>query len=186
MSKSRKSCANRTLRVRKINFLVEILKQPQILIFSVLTAKNSLRKLFGRLIKSALVLTKVTFWGKLFLWSFVFFCFWDIERKFLCLMAKEAYEVVKTEHFERIVLSIFVGKSRKIYQNGTLRVQKIFFIDRKLKYPQLIIFLALTAKNSLRKVFGRLMKSVLVFSTVTFWGKLVFWRVLFFLPELWV
>ena len=38
--------------------------------FSVLTGKKNLRKLFGRLVKSLLVVSTVTFWGRLFFWMF--------------------------------------------------------------------------------------------------------------------
>ena len=86
-------------------------------------------------------------------------------------------------HFEQKVLNVLVWKSKKICENRTLRVRKINFLAEILKYPQIFIFFVLTAKNKLRKVVGSLMKSVLVFSTVTFWGKLVSWRVLFFFPD---
>ena len=127
VSKSRKSCENRNLRVRKITFLVELLKYPQIFIFSVLTAKNSLLELLGRLVKNALVLTTVTFWGKLFLWSFVFFCFWDIEWIFLCLMAKEAYGFVKTSFyvFRRTFTSLLRLKNAQMFNFSYLRQKRI-------------------------------------------------------------
>ena len=41
-------------------------------------------------------------------------------------------------------------------------------------------FLVLRAKTQLQNFFGRLVKNVLVLSTVTFWLKLVFWRFVFF------
>ena len=148
MSKSRKSCANRTLRVRKINFLVEILKQPQILIFSVLTAKNSLRKFFGRLVKSALLLTKVTFWGKLFLWSFVFFlrnwkkifmpygkrslrscknwALWANCFKHFCGEKQEALFFLFLWYWMNILMPY--GISLRICQNFFLRVQKNVYL----------------------------------------------------------
>ena len=42
-------------------------------------------------------------------------------------------------------------------------------------------FLVLTAVSSLRKTFGRLVKSVPILSTVTFWGKVIFVKIYFFL-----
>ena len=84
-------------------------------------------------------------------------------------------------HFKQKVLSLFVGKGRNGCQNSILRVQNINFLVEKLKYPQLFILLVLTAKNSLRKSFGRLVKSVLVCTTVKLWGKLVFWSFVFLL-----
>ena len=41
-------------------------------------------------------------------------------------------------------------------------------------------FFVLRAKTQLQNFFGRLVKNVLVLSTVTFWLKLVFWRFVFF------
>ena len=47
----------------------------------------------------------------------------------------------------------FCGKIRNGCQTKFLRVQKINFLVKRLKYPQMFIFLVLTAKNSLRKLF---------------------------------
>ena len=55
-----------------------------------------------------------------------FFCFRDIEWTFFCLIAKKAYEVVKT--------SFYVSRLS-------------FFSVEKLKNAQLFIFFALTAKQ---------------------------------------
>ena len=130
--KSRKVCETRFLRVQKINFLSENLKYPQTFMFSVLTAKNSLRELFGRVVKSALVLTTVTFSGKLFPWSFVFFCFWDFEWKSIRLRAKEAYQVVKK--------SLYVSR-------------RSFFLLEKLQNAQMFSSLVLPAKTIFSKTF---------------------------------
>ena len=170
--------------------------------FFVLTAKTSLRKLFGRLVKSVLVLSTLPFLGKLVFWRFVSFwvfgcIFLPYAIKFQCGCQKIILSVCESfwkkknffekfivffsfSHTDRFFLNNFVEKRRKSCENGTLPVQKINFPDKKLKYPQFIIILVLTAKNSYRKYFDRLMKSVLIFSTVTFWGKLSFWWVVFF------
>ena len=108
--KRRNGCQNRILRVQKINFLVEILKYPQMFLF------------------------------------------------------------------QQSFLSFFVGKSTNGCQNRILPVKNINFLVKILKYPQMFTFLVLTANNSLRKFFGRVVKSVLVWTTLIFWGKLVFWR----------
>ena len=42
------------------------------------------------------------------------------------------------------------------------------------------VFCVLPAKKRLRKLLGRVVKNVLVVSTVTIWGKLVLWRFVFF------
>ena len=98
VGKGRNGCHERILRVQNINFLVENLTYPQLFIILVLTAKNSLRKCFGRPVKSVLVWTTVKLWGKLVFWSFVFLLgFWI--RKW-CLMAKTLSEVVKTSFSE--------------------------------------------------------------------------------------
>ena len=82
-------------------------------------------------------------------------------------------------HFKQKVLSLSVGKGRNGCQNSILRVQNINFPVKNLKYPQLFIILVLTAKNTLRKLFGRLVKSVLVCTTVTFWKKMFSWSFFF-------
>ena len=44
-----------------------------------------------------------------------------------------------------------------------------------MKYPRMFLFPVLTAKNIVRKIFGRLVKIVLVlYKKKTFWGKTVF------------
>ena len=75
---------------RRSIFSLKNFKDAQMCSFLVLTAKKSLRELVGRLVKSVFVLSTVKFWGKLFLWRFVFFSFWDFEWNKICLMAKEA------------------------------------------------------------------------------------------------
>ena len=102
-----------------------------------------------------------------FLWKKVFLQIFEIFSSLL--------------HFKQKVLNLFVGKGRNGCQDIILRVQNINFLVEKLKYPQLFILLVLTAKNSLRKCFGRLVKSVLVCTTVKLWGKLVFWSFVFLL-----
>ena len=138
-----------------------------------------------------------------------FFSFWFFGCKFLALWQNKLIETVKTSftvfpgffmknvflyilqvfssllHFEQNVLSFFVGKSRNGCQNRILRVQKINFLVKILNYPQMFILFVLTAKNSLRKLFGRLLKSVLVRTTLKFWGR-KFFEVLFFYLGLWL
>ena len=79
-----------------------------------------------------------------FLWKKVFLQIFEIFSSLL--------------HFKQKVLNLFVGKGRNGCQDRFLRVQNINFLVEILKYPQLFIFLVLTAKNSLRKRFGRLAK----------------------------
>ena len=88
-----------------------------------------------------------------------FFCFWDIEWIFLCLMAKEAYGFVKTSFYA---------------------FRRTFTSLLRLKNAQMFNFFVLTAKTNLQKLFGRFVDSMFVLSTVTFWGKLVLWRFVFF------
>ena len=83
-------------------------------------------------------------------------------------------------HFKQKVLSLFVGKGRNGCQNSILRVQIINFHVKNSKYPQMFLFLVLTAKNSLRKLFGRLVKSVLVCTTLSILRKIVYWSFVFF------
>ena len=54
---------------------LEKLKNAQMCSFCVLTAKKNLRKLFGRLVESALVLSTATFWKKNYLSDQLFFFF---------------------------------------------------------------------------------------------------------------
>ena len=56
--KSKRGCQNRIKSVQKNFFLVKNLKDPQMFLFPVLTAKNIGRKFFGRLVKIVLVLSK--------------------------------------------------------------------------------------------------------------------------------
>ena len=41
------------------------------------------------------------------------------------------------------------------------------------------VFCVLPAKKLLRKILGRVVKNVLVMFRVTFWGKVVLWKVVF-------
>ena len=84
--------------------------------------------------------------------SLKIYFFLEFGIKILCLMAKEAYEVVKT--------SFYVSR-------------RSFFSLKRLENAQMFGFVVLTAKMSLREHFGTLVKSIRVLSTVTFWGKLV-------------
>ena len=59
---------------------------------------------------------------------------------------------------------LFVKKGKESCQNRFLRDQKIIFLIKTLKYSQMFVFLLFTIKNSLRKFFGRLVKSVHVLS----------------------
>ena len=117
--------------------------------FCVPTAKKCLRKRFGRLVKSVLVLSTVTFWGRLFFWRF-FFC--NIENKFYASWQKKLSEVVKTSFYE----------SRR----------SLFSIE-KLENAQKVSFLVLTPKNCLRTSWlkiccfnfsGKLKKNIMPFA----------------------
>ena len=95
-----------------------------------------------------------------------FFSFCGFDWKYYALWQKELKELVKTSTHES---------------------RRAVFSFENLQNAQMVSFLVLTAKNSLRKLLGRLVKSVLVLSTVTFWRKLCLWRfVFFFFPGFWV
>ena len=110
------------------------LKLHKCWVFAYLQQKKCLRKRFGRLVKSVLVLSTVTFWGRLFFWRF-FFC--NIENKFYASWQKKLSEVVKTSFYE----------SRR----------SIFSLE-KLENAQMCSFLVLTAKRILRKLLAELSK----------------------------
>ena len=131
---TQRCCWNFVLRVQKILFLVPKFKNAQMFSFCVLTSKKCLRKRFGGLVKSVLVLSTVTFWGRLFFWRF-FFC--NIENKFYASWQKKLSEVVKTSFYE----------SRR----------SIFSLE-KLENAQMCSFLVLTAKRILRKLLAELSK----------------------------
>ena len=127
--------------------------------FHVLTAKNNLRKIFNRVVKSVLVLSTVTFWGKLILWSFVFFLSGKLNERNYASWQKKLSEVDK--------ISSYVSR-------------KLFLSLEKPKSRQMRFYRVLPAEKFLRKLLGIVVKSVLVLSKLTFWGKLVLWRFVFF------
>ena len=94
--------------------------------FRVLPAKKSLQKLVSRVVKSVLVLSRVTFWGEVVLWTFVFFFFLGNLIKVLCLLAKV---------------------TRPSCQNWFYVSRRSFFMLEKLKYAQMCSFCVLTAKR---------------------------------------
>ena len=110
VKKGNESCRNRFLRDQKIIFLIKTLEYSQMFVFLLFTIKNSLRKFFGRLVKSVHVLspecTKSVFfpscyfhrsctsWKKAVLWRFVFFR--DFECKFYALWQNKLSEIVET------------------------------------------------------------------------------------------
>ena len=55
---------------------------------------------------------------------------------------------------------LFVKKGKESCQNRFLRDQKIIFLIKTLKYSRMFVFLLFTIKNSLRKFFGRPVKTV--------------------------
>ena len=87
-------------------------------------------------------------------------------------------------NFVQDVLSLSVGKKWNACQNSNQSIytedQITLKIEEKWKNPKLFKFLVLTAVSSLRKTFGRLVKSVPILSTVTFWGKVFFVKIYFF------
>ena len=93
----------------------------------------------------------------------MFFSFWGFDWKCFALWQKKLSDVVKNSSYV----------SRRL----------IFWLE-KLRKAQMCSFRVITAKKNLRKLFGRLVKSVLVLSTVKFRGKLVLWRLVFFLSEI--
>ena len=127
--------------------------------FCVLTAKKNQPKPFGRLVKTVLELSTVTFWGKLVLWKFVFFASWDIEKKFYAFWQTKLSEDVKSWYYVS-------GRS--------------FFNLEKLKNAQMCSFCVNPAKKSLRKLVGRVVKSVLVLTRVTFLRKNSSLKICFF------
>ena len=85
-------------------------------------------------------------------------------------------------YFERNVLRLSVDRSCNACENMILRILNINFpVKFKInwKIPKMFIFLVSTAKNSLQKNFSRLVKSVPILSTVTFWGKVIFLKIWF-------
>ena len=105
------SCQNFFLWVHRINFLVLKTWKCTICSFLVLTAKKNLRILFGRIVKSLLVLSRVIVWGKLVLWRFVFFLLSGKLKKTFCLSSKG---------------------TKPSCQKIVLPVQRLFFPVRKL------------------------------------------------------
>ena len=146
---------------RRSIFLLKTWNNPNFLCF-LYSQRKKFARTFWQGCQKCTCIDHKTFSGKLFLWSFVFFCFCDFEWIGLCLLAKEAYEVVKP--------SSYVSR-------------RAFFLLMKPKNAQMFTFFVLTANTNLRKLFGRLVNSIFVLSTVTYLGKLVFWRV-FFLFEI--
>ena len=76
-------------------FLLENFKCAQMFSFCVLSAKTNLRKLFGRLVESALVLSTAKFWKKNYFSDESFF-FWVFHCKFYALWQNKLIEIVKT------------------------------------------------------------------------------------------
>ena len=169
---------------RRSIFLLKHWKYPQKFLFLLLTVRNSLRKVFRRLMKSVLVFSSVTFWRKL-VFRRIFFSFWDFESKFYALWYNNFSEVEKVSfnvfagvflkkcffswrflsflHFEQNVLNLLVWKSRRICENRTLRVRKINFLAEILKYPQIFIFFYLQRKTNCEKLLAVLWKVYLSF-----------------------
>ena len=104
--------------------------------FLVLTAKKSLRFLFSRIVKSVLVQSTVTIWGKLVLWRFVFFFFVGNWIKISCLLARE-----KKRHYQKIIVS-----------RRSIRMLE------KLENAQVFSFLVLGAKKNCRVFSADLLK----------------------------
>ena len=140
-------------------FSSKSLEKGQVFSFLVLTGKKSLRFLFSRIVKSVLVQSTVTIWGKLVLWRFVFFFFVGNWIKISCLLARE-----KKRHYQKIIVS-----------RRSIRMLE------KLENAQVFSFLVLGAKKKLQSFLGRHVESVLVLSRATFWGNLYFLEFFFFL-----
>ena len=122
--------------------------------FLVLTAKNILLKFLGRLAKSVLVLSTLTFWGKLFFLKVYFFSLWDFECKFYGLWQNKLSAVIPT--FPTCPLEIFRKKC-------SFRIFRSFFYR----------------SNTLREVFqvfcwkkaGRVVKTACYRWRTSFWEK---------------
>ena len=87
-------------------------------------------------------------------------------------------------HFVQDVLSLSVGKKWNACQNSNQSIytedQISLKIEEKWKISKMFNFLVPTAKSSLRKCCGVLVKSVPILPKVTFWGKVTFLKICFF------
>ena len=99
--------------------------------------------------------------------------FWNIQSIFiilaLCTRCSEPFGGGKWNACQ--------NSNQSIYTEDQITLK----IEEKWKNPKLFKFLVLTAVSSLRKTFGRLNKTVPILSTVTFWGKVIFVKIYFFL-----
>ena len=134
------------------------MKTPQRFSFCVLTAEKKCRRFFGRLAIFFLVHGNTL--RKTVSVKIHFLSFWDFECKF-SVFCKNKLSKVARFHFTC---------PEKNFSRKKMHRKAVNFS-----------FLVPTAKKIFRKKFGRLVKSVLVLSTVLFRGKLVFWRFVFFL-----
>ena len=105
---------------RRSVFLSKSLEKGQVFSFLVFTAN-----FFGNFVKSVLVFSIATFWGKTVFLSKIFFPFWDSECKFHALWKNKPSEVVE--------ISFFASK-------------RSFFSYQKLEKAHLFRFIVLTAK----------------------------------------
>ena len=135
---------------RRSVFSSESLERGQVFSFLVFTAK-----LLGNIVESVLVFSIATFWGKTVFFSKNFFLSGILSVSFMPYGKTNLARLLKIRF---------------------TRPEDLFFSYQTLKKAQIFRFIVLTAKKILEKLFGRLVKSVLVLSTVTLWGKLFFWR----------
>ena len=133
------------------------MKTPQRFSFRVLTAEKKCRRFLGRLaiffVEHRSTLQK-TVSVKIY-----FLFFWEFECNFSVFCKNKLSEVAR--------FSFYVSR------------KKFFLLKKCIKRHKFSSFLVPTAKKCLRKKIGRLVKSVLVLSTVLFPGKLVFWSFFF-------
>ena len=199
---------NFILRVQKNKFLVKNTSKCTIFSFLVLTAKKSLRKYFWPNCQKCFWFVHCNSSQKFRLLKIRFFLSGSLNVSFMFLAKqnergcqnnilrvrrfswkKNLFEIFKVfssfVHFVQDVLSLSVGKKWNACQNSNQSIytedQITLKIEEKWKNPKLFKFLVLTAVSSLRKTFGRLVKSVPILSTVTFWGKVIFVKIYFFL-----
>ena len=196
------------LRVQKNNFLIKNISKCTIFWFLVLTAKKSLRTYFW---PNRQKCTRFVHCNNSRIFRFLkirFFLSGGLSVSFMLFgktkwarlseyhstcpqvfLEKNLFEIFKVFssflHFVQDVLSLSVGKKWNACQNSYQSIytedQITLKIVEKWKNPKLFKFLVPTAVSSLRKTFGRLVKGVPLLSTVTFWGKVIFLKICFFL-----
>ena len=143
------------------------------------TAKKSLQKNFGSLVKSVPILSTVTFWGKVIFLKIWFLSLWDFGLIFYALCQNKLSAIVQTnsrasariflekkvlfqflETFHRSLtlgetFQAFWWKKKEGLSNQPLTCGKRHS-EGKMKTPQRFSFRVLTAEKNCRRFFGRL------------------------------